>query len=73
MSHWVHSTPLERKLFNVLRFLNPLIKFVTLLKEIQKCPECQISRKLEHIPILGPNLPESIISGQDHQFQVLHS
>ena len=65
--------PLEEKHFKVLTFLNPLIKFITLLKEIKKCPECQIPCKLEHISILRPNLPESIILGQDHQFQVLYS
>ena len=26
-----------------------------------------------HISILGPNLPESIVLGQDHQLQVLYS
>ena len=73
MFYWVQSTPLEKKLSKVLTFLNPLIKFVTLLKEILKCPECQISWKLEHILILGPNLPGYIILDQDHQFQVLYS
>ena len=34
MFDWVQSTPLEEKLFKVLTFLNTLIKFVTLLKEI---------------------------------------
>ena len=43
MFDWVQSTP--------------LIKFITLLKEILKCPECQISWKLKHISFLGPNFP----------------
>ena len=43
MFDWVQSTPLEKKCFKVLTFINPLIKFVTLLKEILKCPESQIS------------------------------
>ena len=47
MFDWVQNTHLEKKLFKVLKFLNPLIKFITLLKEIKKCPERQISWKLE--------------------------
>ena len=39
----------------------------------QMCPECQILWKLEQISVLGPNLPDSIIVGQDLQFQALHS
>ena len=65
--------PSGKKLFKVLTFLNPSIKFVTILKEIQKCPECQISWTLEYISILGTNLPKCIILGQDQQFQVLYS
>ena len=34
MFDWVQNTPLEKELFKVLTFLNPSIKFVTLLKEI---------------------------------------
>ena len=34
MFDWVQSTPLEKKFFKALIFLNPLTKFVTLLKEI---------------------------------------
>ena len=54
-----------------LRFWHSLI--LTLLKEIWRCPKCQISWKLEHISILGPNLPEFIILGQYYQFQILYS
>ena len=73
MFGWVQNTHLEKKLFKALTFLNPLIKFVTLSKEIFKCPQCQISSKLGYISILGSNMPKSIILGQDHQFQVLYS
>ena len=69
-----YRIPLWQKFFfKILTFLNPLIKLVTLLKEILKCPECQISWKLERISIVGTNFPESIILGQDHEFQVLYS
>ena len=53
--------PSGKKLFKVLTFLNPLIKFVTW------------KWKLDHISILGPSLSESRILCQDHQFQVLYS
>ena len=37
MFDWVQNTTLEKKIFKVLTFLNPLIKLVTLIKEILKC------------------------------------
>ena len=44
MFDWVqNSYPARKKAFEILTFLNPLIKFVTSLEEILKCPECQIS------------------------------
>ena len=61
------------KQFFSVSVVNPLIKFVRLLKEIYKFPECQILWKLEHISILWLKLPESIILVQDYQFQVLYS
>ena len=65
--HW-------KKIPKVLIFLSPLIKSVTLLKEILKCSECQISWQLKYISTLGQNLPKSTISGQNNQFQVhLHN
>ena len=35
MFDWIQDTPLEKKFFKVLTFLNPLIKFVKLLKQKQ--------------------------------------
>ena len=70
MFDWVQGISLEKKLFKVLIFLNPLIKFVTLLQKILKYPECEISWKFEHISILGPNLPKFLFSGQDPQFEI---
>ena len=67
MFDWVqNSYPARKKAFEILTFLNPLIKFVTSLEGILKCPECHISRKLEHISVFGANLLESIILGEDH-------
>ena len=37
------------------------------------CCKCQISWKSEQISVLGQNLPEHIILGQDHHFQVPYS
>ena len=73
MFDWVQSNLPEKKLFKVLTFLSALIKFVALLKEILKCPECQNFMKIWAHFSFGPNLSESIILGQEHQFQALYS